>query len=233
MESIKMANAGFTTWTDSGVLQIDANFNNFQLVKKSRVKCTEGEASIGPFYEGETYFYSKQPIFVAIKNPSDDAPCYLRTVNNDGSKWTIRVGVRTPNQIIEVYIFSTGKTSLPYNKCGLVIYDEQGNPIFSSSVPYLNIQSIHNINGITTVNNLPESTYAIAPPFFATGMYRQQPNWRIITCSVFTVTSKGFTVGELLWKRIGGTVDFEVYNIDIRGQAIIVDVSNAVNFDWS
>lgn len=227
-----MSNAGFTTWTDTGILQIDANFKNFQLVKKTQVKCTEGDADIGPFYEGEAYLSGTQPIFVAIRNVGDDITCYLRTLYNDGGKWIIRVGARTPNQFVEVYIFSVGQISLP-SSCGLVVYDEHGEPVFSSAVPYLNIHSIYNINGITTINNLPVSKYALAPPFFATGTYRQPPNWRIITCSVFNVTSTGFTVGELLWKRLGGTVDFEVYNIDIRGQAIMIDISNTDDINWS
>lgn len=236
-----MANAGFKTWTDEGVMQLDANYENYSLLKK--IKGTfKGDIffQFGYGYLDITLTY-KYPIFVALRGTYLGQKLFQHYIIKKNDTYTIRI-IGNVNTEVEVYIYSKGPTYKAKN--GLNIYDASGTLTFSSATPYLWLDTIVNITpsystgGQIIKSNNNNQVAVCIPPM--TSFFRDSPNLQGPNITYFPFSSFPLIYNESYYQIVVNaenlffsTDGFPVAdNYAIFGSFVLVDVRNTEGVNW-
>lgn len=221
--------SGFRTVTDDGVLQIDQQFKTYQLIRKVKVVCTGGSSGAA---RGDYSFRHEGHILVAARNSISGQPWFIIGTRLDPNNvWSIGIGAPN-NHTVELFIFSYA--NIVKARHGLNIYADDGTPVFSSAVPYMNIKEFYQIPGKgMTVNNLPEGNYALVPPAFSSYVSWRPPFYMMMFCNGYSVNSNGFKVAQTLWfERPAGTDPVNDGAL-VDGVGMLIDVNNCEDVVWS
>ena len=233
--------AGLKTKTDTGILQLDSNYENYSLLKKVRGTC------VGNIIFSFNYGYlditviSENPIFVAVKGTYIGQKLILYYVSKNNNQYTMRV-MATKNTEVEVYIYSRAPSFKSKN--GLNIYTENGDIAFSSEVPYLWLDNIVNVSPsnsggqiIRSLNNndqlaicMPPLTSSLASsPSIDIGGFTYFPfqaNPLVYNGDYYQITTNR---ENIFFEGNGFPVADNYY---IFGSFALVDVRNTASFNW-
>lgn len=223
--------SGFRTKTDDGVLQIDQRFKTYQLIRKSKVKCTTLSGGSNGGGSGTLEFTHKGHILVAIRNERLGELCFLRSTAVNGDRWTIIVHA-PQNHTVELFIFSYGNVIKARH--GFNIYTDDGEVAFSSAVPWMNIARFCHVpaTGIS-ISDMPESTYALVPPAFSVAMQWRPPMYMMMFCMGYNITNKGFSCANTLLFERPASVDSHIEGAIVAGVGLLVDVTNTEDIPWT
>lgn len=233
-----MALAGFRTWTDSGVFQIDSSYDQYSIIKKTKVYCNSTPSGFTVGYGiGQTKITSNAPIIVAVKGANSN-PVTILAINQSGNDYTIIVS-SSVNTYVEVYIYTY---YIPQKtKAGMNIYNEEGRLVFSSAVPPLIITKLYNHyadgykNETISVADNPPSNYAVVipPPVIGKVYFGLGATYEFWEAYFYTVNSTGYYSQKAVYKQLAAPVARLSYDSGLFGTVMLVDVSNINSFDWS
>lgn len=236
-----MAQAGFKTWTENGVLQLDANYDNYSLLKKVKVTC-QGNIffSMGYGY-ADVQVKSQHPIFVALKGTYIGQKVFLHYVTKSNDTYTARV-IGNVNSEVEVYIYS--KAPVYKSKNGLNIYKENGEIAFSSEVPYLWLDNIVYVDAsiyggqvIKSTNENDQIAICVPPMFSYCNTY--------INIEIGSFTYSPFQTNPLIYQGDYYQLTVNRENIFLEthgnpiadnyllfGSFVLVDIRNTLSINW-
>lgn len=232
-----MANkSGFRAWNDDGLCQIDSDYSNLGLIKKTKVTCNalvSGSFQNGR-YRGTTTVTCDEAIVVACRNPIENNPFFVANVSQSGNQWTILVEGGL-NQVIEVYIF--GPPLHTAGKSGLNIYKADGTLAFTSEHPYMKIAEVHNLDGKYPeyyYRGLPTSTYAITqvmPVQFASRIQVGPMPTSALFVPFYNAISTGLLIRYAPRNQLAGS-PVEAAR-PLKGNVLIIDVSKYDQVPWT
>jgi len=236
---LTMSEAGFKTRTDSGVMQLDSNYENYSLLKK--VKGTlKGDIifQFGYGYLDITANY-KDPILVAIKGTyTGQKVFHYYTLKNSDNTYSIRV-IGSVNTEVEVYIYSNAPIFKAKN--GLNIYDDTGQLTFSSETPYLWLDNIVNVTpqdvfgGQVIASRNNNSQIAICMPPMTSFLRGQPILYSLKPFASFPAIYNGTSYqlvrqAENLFYIMDGLPVADSYVV--YGSFILVDIRNTTGMNW-
>lgn len=228
---------GLKVWGDSGALQIDDNYANYQIVRKGTLTISQSGNSYGT---GAVSVTGTAPL---IAWTGGGYAAVVQTARN-GSTWTFNIGAYCPSPItLTYYIFDQIQGIPQAGSYGLRVFKPDGSIAFDSNYGFARISSVissldnqnnsqltytYDASRLYAVMNLshPQSTRLIAAPGTPQDP-RPRNNFTLYNC-----VAQGLQGAVQAWQwnyynyqTIGGTGG-SPGNFNQYGSFLVFDVTN-------